>query len=83
MICNKPHRYEKKFEDLPGDQGDPGRHRCAGCAYDLGVKSIMEGGPANLDAETLPFSQADAVRHRSLLAAFEMGRRDALLLRQG
>lgn len=81
MICKQPHRYDKKFEDLPDDQSDPGRHRCAGCAYEVGVKSINEGGPANLDLDELPFSQADAVRHKSPSAAFEMGRRDALSVR--
>ena len=80
MICKETHRYDRKFEGIPEDQSDPGRHRCAGCAYDLGVKSIREGGPASLDLEVLPFSQADAVRHKSPQAAFEMGRRDDKVL---
>lgn len=78
MICKKSHRYDEKFKDLPDDQSAPNRHRCAGCAYELGVKSVKEGGPAHLSPDELPFSQADQVRHKSPQAAFEMGRTAAL-----
>lgn len=74
-ICRKPHRYDvPEFEQLPADQGGDGRHKCAGCAFDLGVQH----GRARMDRlvidlDSLPESQAGTVRHRSPHAAYALG----------
>ena len=36
MACEKQHRYDPQYNNLPVDQGGAGRHRCAGCAYERG-----------------------------------------------
>ena len=36
--CNKDHRSDPYFARLPVDQGDFGRHKCAGCAYEAGYQ---------------------------------------------
>lgn len=73
-ICNQAHRYDVRFESLPEDQGYPGRHRCAGCAYELGY-AAGERSDAHfrLDLDALPDSQAGSVRHRDPQAAFQLG----------
>ena len=38
MICQRNHRYDVAFENLPHDQGGDGRHKCAGCAYEKGFE---------------------------------------------
>ena len=80
MNCNKEHRYEEKFKDLPLDQGGKGRHKCAGCAYDKGFemgKNFEEN--IDLDLMTLPDSQAGTVRHKSPHAAFAKGYQDGIM----
>lgn len=74
MICNKDHRYESIFENLPEDQGGAGRHRCAGCAYEKGYEDGLDRKEQlNLDLDSLPESQAGAVRHKSPHAAYALG----------
>ena len=81
LICDKTHRYDPFFSELPDDQGDYGRHRCAGCAYNAGYQAGLERQP-NLniaqEVELLPYSQAGEVRHKSALAAFAKGYEDGL-----
>ena len=38
MACRKNHRYAITFRTLPVDQGGFGRHKCAGCAYERGIR---------------------------------------------
>lgn len=74
MLCTKEHRYDRDFAALPEDQGNDGRHHCAGCAYDRGfddglnMRTILD-----LRLDTLDESQAGAVRHRSPQAAYALG----------
>lgn len=39
-ICNKQHRYLQGFNELPEaqDNRNGGRHICAACAYEEGLK---------------------------------------------
>jgi len=74
MNCQKDHRYDSTYHDLPDDQGGAGRHKCAGCAYEVGLAA----GQRRLDRleisfSDLPESQAGAVRHKSPHAAFALG----------
>ncbi|WP_203323714.1 hypothetical protein [Pseudoxanthomonas beigongshangi] len=73
-ICKQEHRYDERFESLPLDQGGPGRHRCSGCAYQLGYDAGKRGDRRfQLDLDSLPESQAGSVRHRDPEAAFQLG----------
>ena len=74
MTCNKNHRYDSRFNNLPVDQGGTGRHHCAGCAYDRGYKNGLERKEKlDLDLDSLPDSQAGTVRHKSPHAAYAAG----------
>ena len=73
--CSSNHRYLEKFLYLPDNQGDVGRHKCAGCAYDLG-KLHAQMGLALFDAwvlDSLPESQAGTVRHKDAYTAYLSG----------
>lgn len=77
--CKNEHRHDPYFEELPHDQGGHGRHRCAGCAYDLGYESgYRRDEDFSMDLEALPESQAGTVRHRSPHAAFAQGYLDGV-----
>jgi len=79
MICDREHRYATAFNALPDDQGGNGRHKCAGCAYEKGIK---EGKALNniitVDLDELDDSQAGTVRHKSPHAAFALGYLDGV-----
>lgn len=78
--CNNEHRYNEMFDDLPIDQGGFGRHKCAGCAYEIGFEAGMrreEDFRINLD--NLPDSQAGTVRHKSPHAAYAKGYFDGVI----
>jgi hypothetical protein len=78
--CDLDHRFSKKFEALPNDQGGAGRHRCAGCAYERGFEAGQKGlEQLDIDLESLPESQAGAVRHKSPHAAFALGYYDGIV----
>lgn len=75
-ICKQKHRYEKQFTYLAENQGQTGRHKCAGCAYDLGALHARLGIPkANNDGilSSLPESQAGVVRHKDAFEAYNHG----------
>jgi hypothetical protein len=77
--CDLDHRYSKKFDALPDDQGGAGRHRCAGCAYDRGFEDGRHRREKlNIDLESLPESQAGTVRHKSPHAAYAQGYYDGV-----
>lgn len=43
VVCDKSHRkVPMEVADLPQNQKTPFRHRCAGCAYELGYKHGYE-----------------------------------------
>jgi hypothetical protein len=44
-ICHKAHRYDVHFESLPEYQGTFSRHKCAGCAFELGYFHAVNGIP--------------------------------------
>ena len=58
MACEKQHRYDPQYNNLPVDQGGAGRHR----------KEKLD-----LDLDSLPESQAGTVRHKSPHAAYAAG----------
>lgn len=70
MACEKQHRYDPQYNNLPVDQGGAGRHRCAGCAYERGYEDgLNRKEKLDLDLE----SQAGTVRHKSPHAAYAAG----------
>lgn len=79
MTCKKDHRHLDTFNDLPHDQGGSGRHKCAGCAYDLGFNDGLERKEhLHIDLDNLPESQAGTVRHKSPHAAYAKGYYDGV-----
>lgn len=75
MVCQKNHRYLDVLASLPDaqDNVNGGRHICAGCAYEEGLKDGLNGNPHRTDLSYLPFSQAGTGRHKSAIAAYELG----------
>ena len=74
MACEKQHRYDPQYNNLPVDQGGAGRHRCAGCAYERGYEDgLNRKEKLDLDLDSLPESQAGTVRHKSPHAAYAAG----------
>ncbi|WP_447879567.1 hypothetical protein [Serratia fonticola] len=74
-ICNKNHRYNPMFSVLPENQGNTGRHKCPGCAFELALMNKAKGVPASNDDSILaelPDSQAGYVRHKDAFAAYNM-----------
>ena len=76
QICQKAHRYDISFESLPEYQGTFSRHKCAGCAYELGILHAINGIPKAKNDSVLtniPFSQAGHVRHKDAFTAYNNG----------
>ena len=73
MICPEDHRYLPDLEDLPDSQAGPGRHKCAGCAYEKGLDDALKGRGRYLDANSLYYSQAGTGRHKDVYAAYDLG----------
>ncbi len=74
MDCDKSHRYDHMFENLPDHQGGAGRHKCAGCAYEAGWEAgYKRQEKLDIRLSSLPDSQAGTVRHKSPHAAFALG----------
>lgn len=72
--CSKSHRHDQVFEQLPYDQGGKGRHKCAGCTYELGLEAGKKlTSSIDMQLDKLPDSQAGTVRHKSPHAAFALG----------
>lgn len=73
MSCKKEHsQIQGLMEQLPTDQGDIGRHKCAACAYEAGYSL---DGSLSIDnvLSHLDDSQAKAQRHKSPHAAYALG----------
>lgn len=80
-ICQKAHRYDIHFESLPEYQGTYSRHKCAGCAFELGYFHAINGIPKATDDSVLiniPYSQAGHVRHRDAFTAYQEGYNSAI-----
>ena len=78
-ICKKDHRHWEMFEELPKVQGGFARHKCAGCAYELGYNAGLKGREImGFNIEAIPDSQAGTVRHRSPHAAYAKGYYDGV-----
>jgi len=73
MTCQEPHRYDPFFAELNSDQSNPYRHRCAGCAYELGYNQAYRNERLHFTPESIPLSQAGYVRHKAAEEAFNMG----------
>lgn len=75
MICKKKHRYLAEYSTLMDaqDNTNGGRHICAGCAYEEGIKDGMNGHPRKNDLSHLPYSQAGTVRHKDAKEAYDEG----------
>ncbi|NDJ59460.1 hypothetical protein GWD52_21235 [Enterobacteriaceae bacterium 4M9] len=77
-ICKKNHRYNPMFIVLPDNQGQAGRHKCPGCAFELAMLNKAAGIPASYDDSVLadlPESQAGYVRHKDAFEAYQMAYR--------
>ncbi len=75
-ICKQTHRYDEKFLLLDEYQGQVGRHKCSGCAYNLGLWHAQIGVPKAMDDSILadlPNSQAGMVRHKDAFEAYNNG----------
>lgn len=72
-VCKSSHRYDQIFASLPKDQGGEGRHKCCGCAYDLGFEHGKKGITKTYDFELILESQAGKVRHKSTNDAYDLG----------
>jgi len=78
-VCDKDHKYKEMFNNLPFDQGGAGRHKCAGCAYELGYNDgLQRKERIHIDLDNLPESQAGTVRHKSPHAAYAQGYYDGV-----
>jgi len=68
------------FKALPEDQSYPFRHRCAGCAYELGFQAGSTNQEPNVSTaiNSILKSQAAEVRHRSPRVAYYQGFTDGL-----
>ncbi|EBU7767731.1 hypothetical protein DK750_23370 [Salmonella enterica subsp. enterica serovar Rovaniemi] len=74
-ICNKSHRYNPMFSILPENQGNTGRHKCPGCAFELAMFNKAKGIPVSNDDSVLadlPESQAGTVRHKDAFVAYQL-----------
>ncbi|HGJ5866823.1 MULTISPECIES: hypothetical protein [Arsenophonus] len=75
-ICQKPHRYNQLFTSLSNNQGQNSRHKCAGCAYELGRHHALTGAQKAYDDSVLTQisdSQAGAVRHKDAFESYNHG----------
>lgn len=63
------------FTILPDNQGQTGRHKCPGCAFEMAMLNKSQGIPACNDDSVLaelPESQAGTVRHKDAFAAYQL-----------
>lgn len=74
-ICKKKHRSLASYSSLPEAQDNQcgARHKCAGCAYEQGLKDGLAGCEQKTDFSFLPYSQAKKVRHKDAVEAYKEG----------
>lgn len=77
MICDKDHsNLADKMRVLSEGQRSVERHKCAGCAYEMGFSYGSNGDPlGNIDQllAGLPDSQASVQRHKDAREALRLG----------
>jgi len=77
MACKKDHLdIQKIMSKLPFDQGGKGRHKCAACAYEKGLKDgelLEDKISLSKILDELEESQAKEQRHKSPHAAYAQG----------
>ena len=77
MICDKNHsKLADKMRVLGEGQRNVERHKCAGCAYEMGFSYGSSGKPlGDIDQllAGLPDSQASVQRHKDARAALKLG----------
>lgn len=82
MACSKNHStVQEIMNTLPTDQGGKGRHKCAACAYEIGLEAgynLDEQINLGVLLESLEESQAQAQRHKSPHAAYAQGYLDGV-----
>lgn len=78
MLCLKDHRYIPELSNLPDAQSGAGRHKCPGCAYELGYQDGLNHNIKALDINLLDDSQAGTGRHKDVYAAYALGYQDGL-----
>lgn len=81
--CKKDHsEISSIMNELPIEQGGPGRHKCAACAYEIGYSdgySRVFQIDINSILENLPTSQAGSQRHKSAHLGYFRGYYDGLM----
>lgn len=83
MACNRNHRYLDRLADLPDGQGGGQRHKCAGCAYDLGYSDgFNNAGRRQINWDDIEESQAGYGRHKDADEAYIMGFSDGAMDRR-
>ncbi len=82
MICDHDHAYNRDLNSLPENQGKPGRHLCAGCAFEEGFWQGRDGLAKSFDIINLNEGQRGAARHKDVQAAFDLGYAQGAALRQ-
>lgn len=83
MNCKKDHSdLADIMRTIPEGQLGPGRHKCAGCAYEKGVEDGMARKMIlniSLILKNLPTSQAQPQRHKDAHIAYIKGYHDGLM----
>ena len=81
-ICDSFHRYDIIYCSLSEFQGGDGRHKCAACAYELGLEHARLGLPSGDKSVLigLPESQAGIVRHKDAYEAYLIGYEDGIAI---
>lgn len=85
MACKKNHsEIQQIMSGLPYSQGGDGRHKCAACAYEAGLKAgynLKSSISIDEVMESLDDCQAGEQRHKSPHAAFALGYYDGICKR--
>ncbi len=63
-------------ESQDNQSGD--RHIYAGCAYEAGLKDVLNGVSRQTDLSHLPVSQAGTVRHKGAIESYGEGYAEGL-----
>lgn len=81
MNCDKDHSdLNDIFKILTYEQGGDGRHKCCGCAYELGFKNGFNNTLSSIDQ--IPYSQSGLGRHKSITEAYHMGMKQGMINRK-
>ncbi len=81
MPCKKDHsNIASILNGLSDGQYKTGRHKCAGCAYELGYQDGLKRNEKNIEQrmQDLDDSQAGPQRHKSAQEAYALGYKNGL-----